>query len=166
MEIWKPIPGSTYEASSLGRIRSPRGNVLKPYDHPLGYHLVTVPVNGPAISRTVHSLVAAAFHGPRPEGLDIAHGNCVKTDNRPSNLRYTTRSDNILDSIVLGTKFGGNTQVYPFRNLDVGDSFQSNPVSRNSIMHTVSAARRRMGHAYSIPKAANDDGSWTVTRVA
>jgi hypothetical protein len=86
--------------------------------------------------------------------------------NRPSNLRYTTRSDNILDSIVLGTKFGGNTQVYPFRNLDVGDSFQSNPVSRNSIMHTVSAARRRMGHAYSIPKAANDDGSWTVTRVA
>lgn len=104
MEFWKPIPGSKYEASSLGRIRSPRGNILKPYNHGLGYHLVGMKFDHEpkVVTRTVHRLVALAFHGPRPEGLDIAHGNCIKTDNRPSNLRYATRSENLQDSFAMG----------------------------------------------------------------
>lgn len=163
MEIWKPIPGSKYEASSLGRIRSPRGNILKPYDHKLGYHLVGVKIGESYHTRTVHSLVAAAFHGPRPEGLDVAHGNCVKTDNRASNLRYATRSENLLDSVMLGNAHGF---AYPWRVLSVGETFASNPVGRDSIVQTAGAARRRTGFQFSVAKAANDDGSWTVTRVA
>jgi hypothetical protein len=115
------------------------------------------------ICKTVHSLVALAFHGPRPEGLDVAHGNCVKTDNRPSNLRYCTRSENLLDSVVLGQRIGFS---YPWHQLSVGEAFESNPVGRQSIISTVWAARRRTGKDFRVAPAANDDGSWTVTRVA
>lgn len=159
METWKPIPGSNYEASSLGRIRSPRGYILKPYNHVLGYHIVTVALDGRSLTKTVHSLVAAAFHGPRPEGLDIAHGNCVKTDNRPSNLRYATRSDNLLDSHMMG-----HATTYPWRHIEVGETFETRTSRRKTVVGLIHAARQRTGRTFSI--AANDNGSWTVTRVA
>lgn len=46
-------------------------------------------------TRTVHSLVAEAFLGPRPEGYDIDHINSTKTDNRAENLRYVTHTQNM-----------------------------------------------------------------------
>ncbi|QBX36886.1 hypothetical protein E4M02_04415 [Brevundimonas sp. S30B] len=168
MEIWKPIPGSDYEASSLGRIRSPRGVILKPQPHTMGYHIVQVKRGSDTRCRTVtvHSLVAAAFHGPRPDGLDIAHGNCIKTDNRPSNLRYATRSENLRDSHAMGVSRGGRPLIYPWELLEVGQAFRSNPLNRNSIKRIVWDANRRFPGTFDIPDAANDDGSWTVTRVA
>ena len=162
MEIWKPIPGSTYEASSEGRIRSPRGNVLKPADHPLGYHIVTVNYEGRLICKTVHSLVALAFYGPRPEGLDIAHFDHDKHNNRPSNLRYATHAQNMQDSVRAGVRF--NPRTYPFRSMAIGDTFKANPVKRASMASTVRQARIRTGQTYTF--AANDNGSWTVRRVA
>lgn len=162
MEIWKPIPGSTYEASSLGRIRSPRGHVLKPADHPLGYHIVTVHYEGRLICKTVHSLVALAFHGPRPEGLDIAHFDHDKHNNRPENLRYATRRENMQDSVRAGVRF--NPRSYPFRSLEIGETFEANAVKRISMVSTIRQARIRTGRAFTF--AANDNGSWTVTRVA
>jgi hypothetical protein len=42
----------------------------------------------------VHDLVLLAFVGPKPEGLEVCHGNDVKADNRLQNLRYDTRSAN------------------------------------------------------------------------
>ena len=168
MEIWKPIPGSNYEASSLGRIRSP-WRTLKLCAHPLGYQIVGIRFDRDPRVRTytVHSLVALAFHGPRPEGLDVAHGNCVKTDNRPSNLRYCTRSENMLDSVMIGTKMGGaGPKAYPWQCLDIGESFKANPVARASIVNCAWYAGRRTGRSYKVSAPANDDGSWTVTRVA
>lgn len=162
MEIWKPIPHSTYEASSHGRIRSPRGHVLTPCDHPLGYHIVTVRYEGRLICKTVHSLVALAFHGPRPEGLDIAHGDHDKHNNRPENLRYATRRENMQDSVRAGVRF--NPRSYPFRSLEIGDSFEANPVQRASMNSTIRQARIRLGRTFTF--SANDNGSWTVTRVA
>ena len=46
-------------------------------------------------TRTVHSLVAEAFLGPRPEGYDIDHINGDKTRNEASNLRYVTHTENM-----------------------------------------------------------------------
>lgn len=168
MEIWKQIPNSKYEASSLGRIRSPRGNILKPCNHALGYHIVNVRFDSQpkTQTKTVHSLVALAFHGPRPEGLDVAHGNCIKTDNRPSNLRYATRSENLRDSHAMGANRGGRPFIYPWNDLEVGEAFTSSPLVRSSIQRQVWAANRRFKISYDLAKAANDDGSWTVTRVA
>jgi hypothetical protein len=168
MELWKQIPNSKYEASSLGRIRGPKGNILKPFNHPLGYHLVGVKLDHDpkTKTRTVHSLIALTFHGPRPEGLDIAHGNCIKTDNRPSNLRYATRSENLRDSHAMGVNRGGRPFIYPWDILEVGQTFTSSPLIRASIQRQVWAASRRGERSFNLAKAANDDGSWTVTRVA
>lgn len=45
--------------------------------------------------KSAHSLVAEAFHGPRPEGFVVDHINGVRDDNRPGNLRYITQQQNL-----------------------------------------------------------------------
>lgn len=117
-EIWKPIPGFNdwYEASSWGRIRSkPRtvvnsagiahnlkGSILKPGDNK-GYKLVVLCNLNERHNKTVHSLVALAFHGERPEGFQVRHLDGSRDNNRPENLEYGTRSENTLDSVDHGT---------------------------------------------------------------
>jgi predicted XRE-type DNA-binding protein len=51
---------------------------------------------------TVHRLVAAAFLGPRPDGMQINHINGVKTDNRATNLEYVTQSQNMKHAFATG----------------------------------------------------------------
>ena len=51
----------------------------------------------------VNVLVCLAFHGPRPDDHDAAHWNGDRTDNRPENLRWATRSDNLADRGRHGT---------------------------------------------------------------
>lgn len=55
----------------------------------------------------VHRLICEAFHGPCPSGLECAHWNGTKTDNRPSNLRWDTRTGNQKDKDRHGTKVFG-----------------------------------------------------------
>ena len=43
----------------------------------------------------VHDLIAGAFLGEKPENYDVDHINGNRADNRPSNLRYVTRSENL-----------------------------------------------------------------------
>jgi hypothetical protein len=43
----------------------------------------------------VHDLIARAFLGNKPKGYDVDHINGNRADNRPSNLRYVTRSENL-----------------------------------------------------------------------
>lgn len=42
----------------------------------------------------IHQIVLEAFCGPCPDGMEVLHGNGIRTDNRLSNLRYGTRSEN------------------------------------------------------------------------
>lgn len=105
-ERWLPVPGfQVYEVSSAGRVRrSSTGRVLSA--SPLNrktrgrrikrLHLrVGLSVDGVVQTKTVHSLVAAAFLGPRPAGHEIDHVNDDGTDNRVENLRYVTPAVNI-----------------------------------------------------------------------
>jgi len=72
-----------------------RGRWLKSGKDARGYPRVVLYKQGfGQRTRSVHILVAAAFIGPRPEGLDVDHRDRDRMNNRVGNLRYTTRSGN------------------------------------------------------------------------
>lgn len=103
MELWRRIPGwPAYEASTEGRIR--RGHrVLACSVGKKGYRTVSLSREGEVTCRNVHSLVLAAFAGPRPDGMECCHNNGVRADCRLANLRYDTRSNNAKDKRLHGT---------------------------------------------------------------
>ncbi|RBO91367.1 NUMOD4 motif-containing HNH endonuclease [Nocardia puris] len=116
-ESWRDLPGweGLYQASDHGRIRSldriikhPRGNrrrggvVLRPFLAG-GYEKVYLCRDGTRTAAFVHALVAATFVGPRPPGHEVCHQNGHRRDNRASNLRFGTPSDNALDRVRHGT---------------------------------------------------------------
>jgi hypothetical protein len=115
-EEWRTILGTDgrYEVSNLGRVRSTSlvgsgGRILKPQPDGKGYFRVVIcckPIGGRNANRRVHQLVAHAFIGPQPEGMEINHINCVKHDNRLVNLEYVTREQNREHARRSGAKFG------------------------------------------------------------
>lgn len=119
-EEWRPITGSPgYEVSNFGNVRSfyragnyknkmaDRGRLLKQNPNPAGYLGVAIKVDGSYRTRAVHRLVTEAFIGQCPEGLEVAHLNGDKTDNREVNLRYVTHAENESHKIVHGTTGAG-----------------------------------------------------------
>ncbi|WP_448259774.1 NUMOD4 motif-containing HNH endonuclease [Corynebacterium kalidii] len=127
---WRVIPGTSgkYEASSSGEIRSldweiisstgqrypHKGKVLQQsVDHSTGYLRVAISLNGNPRRRTVHSLVAEAFLGPRPDGMEVCHCDGVRTNNAASNLRYDTPSENHKDRNRHGTMWQTNRTHCP-----------------------------------------------------
>lgn len=117
-ERWLPIPGyeGYYEVSDRGRVRSlPRecpgnnwrfrpGRALSPGPRSRGYLQVNLSLHGVVKPYSVHVLVAAAFHGPRPKGMEIRHLDGNKANNQPSNLAYGTSSENKQDAIRHGQR--------------------------------------------------------------
>jgi hypothetical protein len=100
---WRPVPSNDlYEASDTGVIRRD-GRLLKPRTNRTGYLCVGVWRDGKRSTRQVHALVAEAFYGIRPPGLQVGHANGFKRDNRACNLRYITPKQNIAESIRDGT---------------------------------------------------------------
>lgn len=117
---WASIPryAGLYEASEDGRIRSTsrtylrsdgrtgrlRGRILRPGAGTHGYLIVSLYRGGRNTKHTeqVHVLVAEAFHGPRPDGLDVMHLDADRANNAATNLRYGTRSENIRQVVAEG----------------------------------------------------------------
>lgn len=122
-ELWLPVKGweDLYEVSSHGNIRSkdrevrdlsrggsPRtrifkGRQLKCYPHSFGYPQLRLCRDGKTFAAYVHHLVAAAFIGPRPDGLEVAHNDGNPANNCAWNLRYATPVENMADCRVHGT---------------------------------------------------------------
>jgi hypothetical protein len=100
--VWAPIPSAPgYEASSLGQVRrSGNDRALAPRVHPRGYRIVDVSVDGKGTSKTVHRLVAEAFHGPAL-GRQVNHKNADKADNRPANLEWVSAQQNTDHAIAM-----------------------------------------------------------------
>lgn len=86
----------SYFATADGRIWSTLngGRFLRPATRRDGYFYVALRANGVTLQRAVHRLVAAAFFGDPPEGAQSNHLNLCKTDNRSSNLEWTTPAGN------------------------------------------------------------------------
>lgn len=113
-ERWLPVPGweELYEVSDLGRVRSltrwtpagtRKGRMMKMNVDPSGYFQLGFRRNGKNRTQKVHQLVAAAFLGPRPEGMEVRHLDGDPLNNRLDNLAYGTPSENSQDSIRHGT---------------------------------------------------------------
>lgn len=122
-EEWRPLVGyfGIYEVSSIGRIRSldrivqmvgsnaafsskfVKGRVLS-QAIVKGYPKVTLCKNGHSRQVGVHRLVCETFHGPAPEGCtDVAHNDGNPHNANASNLRWTTRAENMADCRIHGT---------------------------------------------------------------
>lgn len=145
-EEWRPVVGyeGQYEVSNMGRVRSlerkvlgkdgrweiHHGKILKPWKTNVGndpnnrYLIVSMPDHN---RRMVHSLVAEAFIGERPEKHDVMHLNGIRHDNRVENLKYGTRSENLKQTYEYGGK-PANAKLCPAdvhvirRRLKTGES--------------------------------------------
>ena len=138
MEIWKAVPGfeGRYEVSSIGRVRSVSrsevtsagrsryfaGKVLKPQKARNGYLLVSLGRRHKHV--LVHRLVASAFLPADPVRTEVNHKNLIKTDNRVTNLEWTTKSENLRHA------YGNGAMPYevwrrPLRCVETGEVFQS-----------------------------------------
>ena len=110
-EQWRPIVGyeDIYSVSDRGRIRRNIGKlhagsggnncfagaILKCAAGVRGYRVVTLYRNTNKKQCYVHHVVAEAFIGPRQKNLVINHKNGDKTDNRPLNLEWITKAENV-----------------------------------------------------------------------
>lgn len=108
LEEWRPVVGyeGRYEVSSEGRVWSHlTKRILRPGTTSRGYLSVNLSDGSrPKKQKSfcVHSLVAAAFIGPRPDGYEIDHGKLGKLNNSIGNLEYVTPQTNVDRAEVRG----------------------------------------------------------------
>jgi len=117
-EVWLPITGyeGLYDVSSLGRVRSLEGRyrtretpkILKLVVNSHGYLQVTLYKEGDVWTPRVHVLVAEAFLGKKPKGMQIRHLDGDRTNAKKNNLAYGTHADNEQDKVVHGTHARGS----------------------------------------------------------
>lgn len=113
-EQWRQISGyeGLYDVSDLGRIRSwhrPEARILSGSAAGNGYRKIRLAKDGEWEDRYIHDVVLTEFVGPRPKRADAAHGNGVRDDNRLTNLRWASRSENHADKRLHGTMCAGET---------------------------------------------------------
>lgn len=123
VEEWRAIPGfeGLYEVSDHARVRrigraarsgngrgggARQGRVLALQLRPTGYQSVQLWRDGKYFSRLVHTLVAAAFIGPKPPNHDVNHIDGDKVNNARPNLEYLTRSENMEHAYNTGLRSG------------------------------------------------------------
>lgn len=137
METWKPVPGfPAYEVSDHGNVRSITRQVTRKF------HSVTktVTIEGQPLKRgytkrgypqvmlyrgtkksrtprTIHTLVALAFIGPKPPRgqyrVEVQHRNGNKDDCTVGNLKWGDGSANQRDNVDHGANFQANKTHCP-----------------------------------------------------
>ena len=72
-----------------------------------GYPTVRLSHDGRSVGVNVHRLVANAFLGPRPDGLETRHLDGNQMNCRANNLAYGTHQENGEDKVRHGTSSAG-----------------------------------------------------------
>jgi len=142
-EEWRKVVGfeDSYEVSNLGRVRSlPRvwfqspqkkhngdegrkyayskkGQLLKPGIASTGYPSVVL--GRKAGTKNVHQLVAEAFIGPCPEGMEVRHKDGGRTNSNADNLHYGSRLENINDSKINGGFYARYKKLMKLSSFDL-----------------------------------------------
>jgi hypothetical protein len=74
-----------------------------------GYPYVSVATSRGQRSLPVHRLVADAFHGPQPDGLEVRHLDGNPLNSAPDNLKYGTEAENAADRLRCGVRMEGES---------------------------------------------------------
>lgn len=107
-ELWRPF-GGIYQVSNLGRVRGRWKWLMRQQTNRDGYPVVTVVLGGRKVTIRVHVIVCEAFHGHRPDGMEVAHQDGTRNNNRSDNLRWASPAENAADKRRHGTLFFGET---------------------------------------------------------
>ena len=150
-EQWRPVtvPGfeRSHEVSSLGAVRTVAGRILAQYSDEFcfGYLRVTLCHKGRKKIGRVHRLVAEAFLGPIPPGMETLHGPGGKFDNRLVNLSYGTHKKNINDkdrdgTALLGERCNGakltDPQIFEIRSAHAAGVSQPELAKRYGVVQS------------------------------
>lgn len=103
---WRQIPWAKtgYMVSDNGKIKSPN-KILATRSNSHGYQSLSLKMKGGKTKfSTVHGIVALAFLGKRPDGLEVAHLDGNKENNHLSNLKYVTQLENNSHMDIHGTR--------------------------------------------------------------
>ena len=121
MEVWKDVVGyeGRYLVSSFGNLKSLKFRgvggewPMKATPNGKGYYVVTL--GAERKQYRLHTLVLAAFVGPRPSGYQGCHCDNDKSNNRLDNLRWDTAAGNVADR----RSYRGNAN--PNSKVDISD---------------------------------------------
>lgn len=103
LEIWIPIEiAPNYEVSNLGRVR--RDSIIHNSEILAGYPRANLFINRKSKKVFVHILVAKAFIGSCPDGMQVNHKDGNKTNACASNLEYVTPGDNQRHAYATGLR--------------------------------------------------------------
>lgn len=116
----RAIPGFPgYSANDQGQIIGVSGALSANKTDKDGYPIVCLRRDGRGHSVPVYRLVCRAWHGPKPDGMQVAHWDGNKLNSRPDNLRWATQAENEADKIRHGTATFIVSSLHPNAKLTV-----------------------------------------------
>ncbi|MBM6630318.1 HNH endonuclease [Mammaliicoccus vitulinus] len=175
-EIWKAIPGfeGLYEVSDLGRVRSLdreviykdgrvriyKGEILKQYINTHERLKVNLSKDNKAYTKHPHSLVALAFIGERPENYHVCHIDGDLTNNKLTNIRFDTASQNAIDIYRYGKK-SGTGKLSIEQVLEIRQLYTTGKYSQRELAQEFNVSRVNINYIVTRKSFTwlNDDGT-------
>ncbi len=154
IEIWKNIiidgEQYPYEVSNIGNVR--KGNkILSLQKDGKGYVTVTLSKDGKRRAIFVHRLVLENFKCKCPTGKETNHINGIKDDNRISNLKWVTGSENLLHSYKTGLRsrqsgeLHGNAKLSERDILKIRKKYEDGGTSHSKLAKEFNVTRSHIG---------------------
>ena len=130
MEVWKKIRSyPNYEISSFGKVKNLTNNEnMKLRKRDDGYIDVGLTKNGEQTNELLHRLVAKAFCKKQSGEIEVDHIDKNRSNNKSSNLRWATGSDNQRNKGIAKNNSSGVSGVCfdKDKNCWIGNYYDSN----------------------------------------